>query len=312
MSERWSGPFISPNNAGLAMALGVVGAVVVLAILRGRGSWWWGLRGAVGATLPFLAWWLAASGSRAAWLGLAVALGWLMRVGLVPWRWVAGLGLVLVLLITVLPGGRERFSGDILAHPSISHRLALIQGHLAMAWDHPWGVPLADAMPLCEAWYLPAAVHGFYGGSLNDTLVLWGGHGLGAVALVILVAVTVLRWAARPAWRHHPIVAGCVALALLVLVAGQCQAHGHVRAWPQWTGWGIAATLVLALAWVGGATARGGLPWPVQWPAVSPSLGSLCRPWSAVPGPPPGIRRNARCGPPPVGVSSRVQVRPGA
>ena len=259
MSERWSGPFLTVNQAGLGLALTLVALSVVWALLPRQRGWWWVLHAGLLASWTALAGLLAASGSRGAWLGLAAAMLWLMRVGLVPWRWCAAGALALCLLIAVLPGGRERFAAGMWDHPSIQHRLALIEGTLALAWDHPHGV--AEAHALAERWYLPPGVRGKYASSLNDALVVITRHGWTVSAAVQLAVALVLAVGMAPSWRSRPVVAGATAGLLVLLLAGLAQGHLTTTqvSWPRWCAGGLALLLIAAVA-----RPLAGAGWPAQ------------------------------------------------
>ncbi len=197
---------------GGQLLLWVALAVAVLALERGRR--WRGLAlvtALVGAAA------LAATFTRSAWLGLAVALATLL--GLARPRWLPALAGVLVLAIALAPPAyRERaLSAFDPAHPTNLQRTCMWRSGLAMFRDHPLtGVGPGGMKEIYDRYMLPQATE--RAGHLHSVPV----HVLASMGLVGLAAFALLYGSlfACAGRARGPGLAAAVRLGVTALLAG--------------------------------------------------------------------------------------------
>jgi len=143
----------------------------------------WRLGAALAALVGAVA--LAATFTRSAWLGLAVALATLL--GLTRPRWLPGLAVALALVLLAAPASyRSRALSVVDPHdPTSRERTYMWRGGLAMFRDHPLtGVGLADMKPVYDRYKPPQARE--RAGHLHSVPVQIGAS-MGLVGLVAFV-----------------------------------------------------------------------------------------------------------------------------
>lgn len=220
---RWTGPFDTPNQAALVVALlGIACAALATASTSWPRVWRWTVLGVAIVGMVTVAILLAATRSRAGWLAYAGALGvmWLWRGTTL--RWMAGAVGTLVVAIALWPGAMNR-AGIAVQDAIAGERPALTAAALALIHDHPWRGLGSGFAGIYNQWYLPAALEGRYSTTLTDALTCAGQWGLPVLALALAVAATLIAWAWRV--RGHVLVACAMGLTAVHLIAGLFQAH---------------------------------------------------------------------------------------
>ncbi len=243
--DRWSGPFATPNVAGLELALAVVVALVIAVrpwpALGRASSPCRVLAGLAGITALVL---LAMTGSRAG--GLALIAGMLALAGLrvLSWRWTLG-GLAGIAGAYLLSGAGPRLWPDG-TEQSIVDRTVLWRASLALIADHPWIGVGSDLAGLLGDWYLPDGFHRRFATALNDLLTAAAYGGLPAAGVICALLAALGAGAARRAQTGDALAAMAVALTAAHLIAGMFQAHLFAP-WStaRWSG----ALVLTLLAW---------------------------------------------------------------
>lgn len=261
--ERWDGPFGTPNLAGMAMAAVALAAVVAL-------GWCWQTcsrrRWLVLLPLVVLSgagvgvW---SSGSRAAWLAVAVGLVILAVLCRISWMPAAGLGLAGLATVAMSPSTIrwDRLLGG--EDPSVQDRHALWTATCQALRDQPWcGLGRASMDVALSDAYLPPAQQNRFSGCLNDLLTVALAWGLPAAVLAAAIAGGLIGGGlVRPnsvplsmSRRSGDLLAAMAAAGLMALVVcGQFQHHlGYAEV--RW------AAVALVAAVITGWWLRG-VPW---------------------------------------------------
>lgn len=257
MTERWYGPFPTPNVAGVECAAGALLALtVVSAAFDWQSRWRWLviIGGTVAALAALVG--LAASGSRAGVLALVVGLSGLVWRRALDWRLASStVGVVALGALFSAMGGRvvEGLAVD----ASITDRLRLWWATCACIGDHPWSGTPAEYLPAwIDAWYLPSALAERFASPLNAVLDIALSAGVPAAGLAVALVAWPLALASAAQARGRRVVAGAAALALAQVTGAMFQAHQ--RWWPYALVMGLALgiTAIATLARPEGRMAR--------------------------------------------------------
>ena len=275
MTERWYGPFPTPNVAGVECA---AGALLVLTVVSAACHWqtrwrWVVITGCAFAALAALVG-LAASGSRAGALALIIGLAGLVWQRALDWR-LASSAVGFALLVALFSAMGGRVVEGLAVDASIADRLRLWWATCACIGDHPWsGTPAVYLPGWIDAWYLPSALAERFASPLNAVLDIALSAGIPAAGLAVALVAWPLALAGDAQARGQRIVAGAAALALAQVTGAMFQAHQ--RWWPYALvmGLSLGMTAIAALARPEGRLVRARLAaWRALGVGAATSLG---------------------------------------
>ncbi len=267
---RWSGPFPTPNIAGMELAAAVV-VLAVLMVPHWRGGRIRRIAAlALGITATVLAVLLICTGSRAGVLAMDVALAAAVIMRSVPLPIAAAIALAVTL------GGLASPHAGRFTHPfdtSTAERIGVWRGGLALIADHPLTGVGPGAIPQSVAlWYRTDAPTPEVDTFLNDPISIAAAWGLPALAVADALLCLVLLVGMQRARDGQAIAALGVVVLLTHLVAGLFQAHLYA-------GWWLIRTM-----WVVGILSAVGGPgvWSPR-PLLMAVCAGLCLTWVLYP-----------------------------
>ncbi|MBA2480556.1 MAG: hypothetical protein H0V44_07830 [Planctomycetes bacterium] len=239
---RWSGPFETPNVAGLAMAV-VIGIGIAIAYhyrphqlpTKGRFQYVWFVAALMCASYALFA--LVDTGSRAAMV--AVCLGLLaLRINLpasakIVYAFLLLLGFRILFSQTAMHRIAQIYHGD----HSLHDRARLLECAGAMIHDHAaLGVGPQSFQAILNCFYIDVNLRDRFGSALNDLVTFGAMFGIPAAAAVYavpLAALITILWRVR----GHTALATCAYLLIVLTVTGACQVHWASPVY--WTSIGI-------------------------------------------------------------------------
>lgn len=221
--ERWCGPFATPNQAALELAAAAAISLVLLQCsleVKLRWSSLWRLVPFVSVVILEIL--LIATRSRAGWLAFGV-----MTLTLIVWRAlgrrvaIAAVG-ALIVGVLLVPESSARANLAI-SDAVYGERPTLWAACLALIWDHSWSGVGPQFTAVYSDWYLPATWQTRFATALNDPLTFAAWFGLPAFGILMLLIFFLLGLG----WAHRGdrIVAACVGVMVVHVVAGLFQAH---------------------------------------------------------------------------------------
>lgn len=257
--DRLAWPFPTPNVAGVLWAAAVVmllGGLCLPGIRQALPLLRHGWRIGCGLGLIVALALLVCTGSRAGWLACWGGILMLALGRCAPWKLVAAIGGLWLVLTLSMPTTNRRLTQDPTQDSSIALRLGLWRATIAVIADHPWtGVGLERLPVLLDDWYLPDHMRQRFGTALNDGLTLAATTGLPALGLVIgtlLVFFSALA-RSRPPQDTGPLSLRSglswisAAMLLVVVIAGQFQAHLWSWWQVQWLALAAAGMIIVTL-----------------------------------------------------------------
>jgi hypothetical protein len=223
MPARWSGPFTTPNVAGMEIAIIGLALLAMSEAVRDR----FGFKCSLLVWLLFIGVCLleAATQSRAGLLALIGGIIFLAISHGTRWRCaIIGCGITIGTSLA-WPGVVGRVLSTV-NDSSIMDRLVLWKSTLALIGDHPLtGVGAGSRVEIMEAWYLPDQYAGRFCTALNDSLTLASSYGLGSFLFLFWLIVIPIAAVLAGSSRRNRFFSLISALVVVHFVSGCFQAH---------------------------------------------------------------------------------------